>query len=144
MVRINWFGRICRSLGARPSARQLRGFSRLWLPLATLVATLSLWGRAPDAAMAVAAAGGVLIVASLASQAAARAVFVTLRVLTWPIGVVAGTVLLAVTFYLVITPIGLVRRWAAGTPLQLRPPGRPSMWRERSQDDDPRRAFRQY
>jgi polyferredoxin len=46
----------------------------------------------------------------------------------WVVGTVVGTVSLAIVFYGVITPLGLVARLAGRDRLQLRPPAGSTLW----------------
>jgi ABC-type uncharacterized transport system permease subunit len=133
-------------INRNPSARDLRGFARLWFPLFVAFVGIMLWWRldAATAAVSVWVAGGLLAVGVLASAPLARRVFVGLQIVTYPIGLVVSTVALAVLFYLVFTPIGLVMRLAGRDPLRLRTRGEPSHWQPYQQDDDVERSLRQF
>ena len=72
---------------------------------------------------------------------AVRPVYRGAMVVTRPIGFVVAQILLAVLYFVVLTPIALVLRIFGHDPLQRRPPGH---WRPATQDVDLRRAFRQY
>jgi ABC-type uncharacterized transport system permease subunit len=129
-----------------PGARVLRSFARLWFPLFVALAGAVLRWRFGEAtaALAVWIAGGVMIVGVLASPRVARAVFIGLMVVTYPIGFVVSTAALAAVFFLVFTPIGWAMRLAGRDPLRLRTRGEPTEWQACHHDDDPERLFRQF
>jgi hypothetical protein len=133
-------------INRHPSARDLRGFARLWFPLFVgAIGALLRWRfEQPMAANVVWTIGAIAGVAVLASTRVARAVFVTLVTVTYPIGLVVSTVALGVLFYLVLTPVGLVMRWSGRDPLRLRTRGAATEWQPFPQDEDPRRIFRQF
>jgi hypothetical protein len=61
-----------------------------------------------------------------------------------PIGWSVSAVLLAAVYFLVLTPIGLVRRLVSRDPLRLRFEETDSYWIERTPPADRRREYRQY
>ena len=134
------------SLDLNPDRRTLRGFARLWFPLFVIVLGSVLRWRMdwPAAAVATWVAGGALAAVALASERTARAVFVVLTVVTYPIAVVMSTLVLALMFFAVMTPLGLWLRWRGHDPLGLRARGTGSYWRVHEQDDSTRRAVRQF
>ncbi len=60
------------------------------------------------------------------------------------IGFVVSNVILAVFFYGLFTPVGLLRQWFGSDPLQLRARKSPSMFRDHPGRPELRRYFRQY
>ncbi|MCA1585664.1 MAG: SxtJ family membrane protein [Acidobacteria bacterium] len=130
----------------KPGAREVRSFSRLWLPLFVAALGGVIWWRtgAPTAALWVWGAGGVLIVAALSSPHVARLLFVGLVVVTYPIGLVVSYVILGAMFFLVFTPLGWAMRRSGRDPLALAARARRSHWVRYEQDDRPERAFRQF
>jgi hypothetical protein len=132
-------------INRHPSARELRSFSRLWLPLFVVVAGAMAWWRleSPTTAMAVWIFGGTLAAGALRSAEVARQLFVGLQTLTYPIALVVSTLALAFLFYLVFTPIGWLMRLAGHDPLQLRR-GRRSRWIPYTRKDDSAEAMKQY
>ena len=133
-------------INRNPGVRELRSFARIWFPaFVALLGSVLYWRfNQPTAAVAVWAVGAAAAIAVLASQSVARAVFVGLLIVTYPIGVVISTVALAILFYLVVTPLGWAMRVAGRDPLRLRARGAPSDWQAMTHDDDPDRAFRQF
>ena len=136
MLPINW----------TPGDAQVRSFTRLWLPLFTIVAGALLWRRTGWSAgtIGVIVSGAVLALICVTSRAAGRAVFLALQVVTFPVAAVVSTVVLAFVFYLVLTPIGLVLRATGRDPLRLRARQASTHWLPVRQNDDPERAFRQF
>jgi hypothetical protein len=136
MIPINW----------NPGRRELRSFARIWFPLFVLLLGGMIWWRAESlrGAEIVWGAGAVVALAVLASPQVAKWVFVTLIVVTYPIGYVVSTVVLAILFYLLFTPIALGMRLAGRDALRLRTRAERSNWTPYEQVDDAERAFRQY
>lgn len=125
----------------RGTEKQLRGFARL-LPFALAAVAGVLWYRTgvpptewPAWAYALVATLLLWALAGMVSPPAIRPLYRLLVWLTWPIGLVLSTVLLAILFYLVVTPIGLALRLSGRDPLhRKRPSSDESLWRERRSD----------
>jgi hypothetical protein len=133
-------------INRNPAARELRAFARLWLPLFVAVFGAMMWWRAgsPTAALVSWSVGAAVVGAVLASTHVARIVFVGLLTITYPIGMVVSTIVLAFMFYVVFTPFGWVMRLGGRDPLRLKEREAASHWTPYQQADDPERAFRQY
>lgn len=132
-------------INRHPAARELRAFARLYFPLFVAALGGVIWWRGSLAgAVAVWLAGGALAAGVVASAEVARIVFVGLVTITYPLGLLISTVVLAFMFYGVFTPLGFLMRLAGRDPLRLRQRARPSHWTPYVQDDDPARAFRQF
>jgi hypothetical protein len=129
-----------------PGARELRAFARIWFPLFATALGGVLWWRTGSIAAAswVWSVGAVLTAVMLASARVARAAFVALVLVTYPVGLVVSYVVLGAMFFLVFTPIGVLMRLAGRDPLGLRARARGSHWLPYDQDDRPERAFRQF
>ena len=112
-------------INRNPGAGELRAFARIWFPLFVVVAGGLTWWRG-------------------ASAEAARIFFVGMMTITYPIGLVISTVVLAFMFYVVFTPLGFVMRLGGRDPLQLKKSSARTQWTPYDQDDSPERAFRQY
>ena len=141
------------TINRHPSRKQLWWFAGLWLPLFGGVMGSSLYWRihAPRVGIAVWAVTAVATVLSLMSEAVATAVFLALSYATFPIGFVMSWVALAVLYFLVLTPLGLIMRSAGRDPLRLKADNRGdgantgSYWTERpGRGTDSTRAFRQF
>jgi hypothetical protein len=100
-----------------PSARQLVVFAASWF---VFLGALGLAGwlrgrhRHAEVLWALAAA---LPLAGLASRGIVRIAFVGLSYATYPIGIVVSNVVLALVYYLALTPIGLTMRLFRYDPL---------------------------
>jgi Saxitoxin biosynthesis operon protein SxtJ len=112
-----------------PTGRQLRVFAAAWL-LALGSAGLAGWMRGRHgAAEALWALAVALPLCSAASPSAVRHAYVGLSYATYPIGWVVSHVVLAVAYYLVLTPIGLAMRLFRHDALARRfEPERKSYW----------------
>ena len=83
--------------------------------------------------------------AHAATLPVARAVYRALTLLTFPIGWVISHVLLALVYYLLLTPIGLLLRATGRDPLQRRlDPEAETYWIEREGDRPANTYFRQH
>lgn len=132
-------------INRHPSARELRSFSRLWLPLFVAVVGALAWWRlgSPTTAITVWVLGAILAAGALGSPEVARQIFVGLQTLTYPIALVVSTLALAILFYAVFTPIGWLLRLTGHDPLQLRR-GKRSRWIAYTRKDDAAEAMKQY
>src|SRR5262245_28654432 len=120
MLPINW----------NPGARELRSFSRIWFPLfVVLIGSVLRWRfPLPEASVWAWGVGAIAVLVALVDVRVARAVFVGLMVITYPIGLVVSTVALALLFYLVFTPLGWGMRLAGRDPLRLRTQDEATQW----------------
>jgi protein-S-isoprenylcysteine O-methyltransferase Ste14 len=108
-------------INRQPSRRDLKVFG--WI-LAVVFAGVGawLWWRAGLRTSAVGTwiVGGALVVAYLALPALRRPLYVGWICAFYPLGWLLSHVALAVVYYVVLTPIGLVRRLVGGDPLRRR------------------------
>lgn len=146
VLEINW----------KPNRSQLRGFGWICLVAFGAIGGWIRWrghvfGVDLQPSTAVTTAGVLWIVAVLcgllaaAAPAALRPLYIGLIVLTYPIGFVVSYVVMAILFYGVMTPIGLIFRLIGRDALD-----RPfdaqarSYWVRRTPTTDVRRYFRQF
>jgi len=127
-----------------PSDRQLRQFG---LCLAVTLPMLSwLWSRSDWMPVGTAAAIGVT--AAVIGWFRPRwlvPLFVVLSLAVLPIGWIISELLLLTVFILVFWPIGLLRRWLGGDPLQRRIDREAtSYWQPKAQPPDVGSYFRQF
>ncbi len=130
-----------------PSRRDLRLFAGVWLPLFFFFVGFQIWRKTGALVVAAevwaAAAAGCLV--CLASPRAARAVYVGLSYVTFPIGFVVSHVVVAVTFFAVVTPVGLLLRLFGHDTLKRRfDAGASTYWTKRLDRASAERYFRQY
>jgi hypothetical protein len=133
------------TVNRNPSSAELRRFARLWLPLAVLLlgAVAGHRTHSSGTALAVWSVGGGLAVLTAFSLRSARALFVALSYVSFPIGFAVSFLILATVYFVMITPLGVARRLSGQDTLHLKPPVGESAWRKREGDDDAR-AFRQF
>lgn len=114
-----------------PTPRKLRQFAVIWFAVfAGSAAWLWFgqgWTAITTALVAIGVVGGA---AGLLFPATIRPLFVGLTIATFPFGWVVSRLILAIVFYGVVTPIGLLLRLAGRDPLALRTKKKPSYWTE--------------
>lgn len=133
-------------INRNPSAATIRQFAVIALPLFVAFFGGLIWWRSGSLASAglVWGLGAIAVMGALASREVARQLFVGLQVLTYPIGLVVSTIVLAFLFYAVFTPFAVVMRLAGRDALRLRKREASTHWVPYTQKDDPADAFRQY
>jgi len=134
-----------RDEGPDLSQSTLRQFAGLWLAfLGGLAVFHGVWGGRPTLAKVLAVVALVPGVAGLIRPGSIRWLFKLAMAIATPIGWVVSNVLLAVIFYVVITPVAwvfkIMRRDALARRLD---PTLKSQWVEREQVTDPRRYWHQ-
>lgn len=136
MIDINW----------RPSPRELRTFGLAFLVFALIAGGVLWWRLGPGPfTWGLWAAGPVVALLGWLRPPALRFLYVGLSLLAYPIGIVVGNLLLAVVYYLVITPIGLVFRLIGRDALHRKlDPEASSYWIERKPPASAARYFRQH
>ena len=119
-------------INRNPSGRQLAVFGLAWLGILG-VAGWACWIRGRHGAAGIAWTLAAMVpLAGLADRRALRLVYVGLSLATYPIGFVVSHVVLALVYYLVLTPIGLAMRLLGRDPLNRRfDPKAASYWTAR-------------
>lgn len=102
---------------AAPGRRDLRKFGLLFCVLAAALACYLAWRRGLPSATFPAAIGVALLLVSLASPSLLKPVWWPWMVVARVLGFVNSHLLLAVVFYLLFTPIGLLMRLFGRDPL---------------------------
>jgi ABC-type uncharacterized transport system permease subunit len=139
----------------RPGRDTLRQFGFVALGAFGLLGVLVLWKRsvigihlgdaAPTVAYVLWGVGVLSALHSLVAPALNRFLYVGLTLLTFPIGFVMSNVLLAVVFYLVLTPVGLVMRLCGRDPLARKfDPQASTYWVDHVEPKSVEEYFRQY
>ena len=128
-----------------PPRRTLRGFAAVCVVLGGGAAGWALFGRGGGAWLscgaALAIAAGVI---GLVRPPAVRPLFVGLVLATFPIGWLVARLLLAVNFYCVLSPLGILLRLLGRDPLGRRlDPSRQSYWTAQPAPAGIRSYFRQ-
>jgi len=142
-------------LKLNPSRRELRQFGFISLGCFALLGGMVLWRRhvlwwelneaALTAACALWVAGGLAAMFSLIRPGANRPLWVAMMLIAWPIGTALSYTLLAVVFYGLLTPTGLMFRLIGRDSLTRRlNPTAKSYWEPYRPADDIKRYFRQF
>jgi hypothetical protein len=130
-----------------PTRGQLRLFAALWFPLFLLVAgTVARNAGAPrEVVWGVWIAGGTVSVLGVLVPRTIWFVFVGLSYAVLPVGLVVSTVVLAGVYYLVVTPIALLRRGQGHDAMQRRLDREAkSYWQNLPEPGDPSSYFQQW
>ena len=131
-------------INRHPSAKDLRLFGAFSVAfLAAVGAACWRRGSVPAASTAWAAA---LVAAALAALAprALRWAYLGASYLTFPIGFVVSHVVLAVVYFAIFTPVGLLMRSLGRDPLTRRfEPSRSTYWEDRTTNKSPESYFHQ-
>ena len=134
------------TIDRNPNARALRQFSAAWLIFFSAFGAHQYFVRGHHrvgiASIIAALIFGIL---GLAKPAAVRWLFITSTTLAFPIGWLLSQIMLALMFYLVLTPIALIFRLTGRDVLQRKfDPTRKSYWLPKQTPRDVRSYFRQY
>jgi hypothetical protein len=129
-----------------PTAKILRQFAGAWLVFISALGAHQWLVRGHErAGQALIAAALAIGLPGLVKPVAVRWLFVAAMVLTFPIGWVVSQLMLAIMFYLIITPVAVFFRLRGRDVLACKPaPGRASFWTEKSTRQDARSYLRQY
>ncbi len=136
MIDLNW----------NPDRRQLRQFAVAFLVFSAVAGGL-LWRRLGPgwASYALWIAGPVVAAVGLLLPRAMKPLFIGLSLLAFPIGFVVGFVLLALTYYTIVTGIGLLFELFGRDSMDRKlEPGAESYWKKRPPAPPPGRYFRQF
>ncbi len=133
-------------IDSQPSSRQLYWFGFLLGVFWALAGGMVRWRLdAPGVAIVIWSAGGVLSVLYWAVPAWRRSIYLGWLYAVFPVGWAVSHGLLAMVYFLVITPMGLVKRLVKGDPLGRTPdPAVSSYWTPRGREKPFQRYFRQY
>ena len=129
-----------------PSPRELRWFGLLLVVFAGVVGGLLRWpGDAPAAARVVWGAGAAVGAAYAVIPTLRRYVYLGWVYAVFPIGWVVSHALLALIYYAVFTPIGLILRLFGSDPMErMFDRSAATYWTAHRPERDMRRYFRQY
>lgn len=134
-------------LNTNPTPRELRQFGCIWLPAALAVIGWIVWRKfaAPNVAGGLLAVAGLSAATGLIRPTALRGVWIGWMVAVFPIGWTVSHLLLAIIYYLCITPIGLALRVFGVDPLERKfDREADSYWIAREQTRDKSRYFKQF
>ncbi len=130
----------------RPTDKDLRVFATAALVVAAIFATTIYVNVGMTRLVEVLAIVGVAVfVVGMIRPQLLKYVYIGLAIVAFPIGFVVGNVLLALVYYLLVTPIGLIFRLLRRDLLHRRiEPQATSYWIERPQAPPAGRYFRQF
>lgn len=129
-----------------PTSKDLRVFAGLQIVFFAFIAGM-FWRRGGSVEIAgtIVAVSTLVGIVGLLAPRVIRPIYLGWMLAVFPIGWVVSHVVLAVVYYLVITPIGLVRRAGGRDPLERRfDPQATTYWRERPAPPPKERYFRQF
>ena len=137
MIDINW----------KPTNKDLRVFATACLVFAVGFG-ITFWinlGTVTTLSKALFVIGPALFVLGMIWPPSLKYVYVVLSLIAFPIGFVIGNVLMAIVFYLLVTPIGLIFKLLGKDPMHRKlDPEAESHWIERPPPAEPGRYFRQF
>ncbi len=129
--------------GLKPTRKDLRNLGLIFCAALGLLAALSAW-KGGDAWPWL-AGGAVLFGAwGLLWPAGLHPLYLGWMSLAVVLGQVVSRLVLAVVFYLVVTPVGLAMRLAGKDPMDRRLGGTDSYWRARPREYEPRQTEKMY
>jgi len=133
------------TVNRHPSRRQLNQFGFIWLGFMALFGVVA-WFKfsAPSVAVVLWVSAVLIPVVGWVVPAFMRLVFVGMSFAAWPIGFVVSHVVLAMVYYLVVTPIGLVMRMVGYDPMTRGSSGSETRWVPRSGNRQAESYFRQF
>ena len=129
-----------------PSGRQLKLFGLAWLIFVGVLAGVLFYKQAPAAlAWTLTAMAGAVPVVGWIAPPVMRVVYLGMAYLAFPIGFVVSHLVMAASYYLVMTPTGLLMRLFRYDPLRRRfEREADTYWIPRQTKSDPRDYFRQF
>jgi hypothetical protein len=136
IIEINW----------KPSAKDLRIFAGLEAVFFGIVAAwLYRRGVSPAIAAGIFAVAAAVGIMGLARPACIRPVYIAWMAAVFPVGWLVSHALLAVVFYLLFLPVGLLMRLFGRDPLERKFDSRaPTYWKRRETPETTARYFKQY
>ncbi|MCP4201141.1 MAG: hypothetical protein GY769_04325 [bacterium] len=133
-------------LNLNPNKKELRQFSVALIAATAVVGGLLWWKLGPNPwSQGLWIGGPIAGLLGLAVPIAIKPLFIALSVVAFPIGIVVGTIALALVYYLMITPIGLIFRLIGRDPLHRGfDPSSTTYWIARRQSRGVGRYFQQF
>jgi hypothetical protein len=136
-VEINW----------HPKRKQLRSFGKIALVITAIISLLlyKLKGVSIPWALAIFAVGFTIFLISMISSRLTRMIYVVLMAVTFPIGLVVSFTLLAIFYFLLLAPFGLIFRLMGRDALCRKfDATAESYWLSRRGPEGPEQYFRQF
>jgi Saxitoxin biosynthesis operon protein SxtJ len=127
-----------------PTPRALRQFAAAWLVIFSIVAVRA-FIRGHHLESYILDAIALMGLVGWLKPMSIRWLFVSATIVAFPIGWVMTHLMLAIMFYLVLTPIAFLFRWRGRDELQLKhKPKRDSYWIERGEQTAPEKYLKQF
>ncbi len=137
LVEINWY----------PKQKQLQSFGKIALVASAIISLLFyvLKGVAIQWALIIFAVGFIIFLISMISLKLTKMIYLGLTLVTLPIGWVVSFFLLAIFYYLLLAPLGLIFRLMGRDPLCRKfDPKAKSYWLSRQPPKGPEQYFHQF
>jgi len=137
LVEIDW----------RPKRKQLRSFGKIALVITAIISLLLyvLKGVSIPWALAIFAVGFTIFLISMISSRLTRMIYVVLMAVTFPIGLVVSFTLLAIFYFLLLAPLGLIFRLMGRDALCRKfDATAESYWLSRQEPESTEQYFRQF
>lgn len=133
-------------INKNPPRAQLASFGRLWVPAFAMIFSTMFWNAALFQGCVISLTIGLLIaLIGWVNPLWLKSVFVTLMIVTYPLGMLIGFILMAGVYYLCIVPIGVMLRIFGKDPLTKRwDVEAKSYWIERSDMAPVAQYFKQF
>ena len=133
-------------INKNPPRAQLASFGRLWAPAFAMIFSAMFWNASVFPGCVISLAIGMLIaLVAWVNPLWLKPVFVTLMIVTFPLGMLIGFVLMVCVYYLCIAPIGVLLRVFGKDPLAKRWDSEASSyWIERSDMAPVAQYFKQF
>ena len=133
-------------INKNPPRAQLASFGRLWAPAFAMIFSAMFWNASVFPGCVISLAIGMLIaLVAWVNPLWLKPVFVTLMIVTFPLGMLIGFVLMVCVYYLCIVPIGVLLRVFGKDPLAKRWDSEASSyWIERSDMAPVAQYFKQF
>ncbi len=137
MIEINW----------HPRHKELRNFGLIALIASVTISLLLYLLKDPGIQwiLAITGTGSAIFLCSLISDELTRIIYIVLTLITLPIGWVMSFIMLAIFYFLILTPLGLVFRLTGRDPLHRKFDSRTeSYWLKRQPPDTIDRYYHQF
>jgi len=137
LVKINW----------SPARKELRSFGKIALGASVIICLLLYTFKSTPAPwlLLIFAAGSIIFLASLISLKLTRMIYLGLVLATMPIGLVVSVLMMAMFYFLLLTPLGLVFRLIGRDTLERKfKSKRQSYWQKHRPPENLERYFRQF
>jgi predicted membrane protein len=137
LIEVNW----------QPSSKDLRSFGTIAIIATVIIAALLylIKGLSLAWCISIIAVGILIFISSRVSCKLTKGIYISLTLITLPIGMAVSFLLLGAFYYLVLTPIGLFFRLTGRDVLNRKfEPNTDSYWIKRSRKEDLKHYLRQF